>query len=182
MKKIIIAWILSLSMTIFPSYTINAYQDDNNSFDLNSVDSQSSEIITELKESDEVIHYEESSESITFYIEEPILDESNSNINKNSQFNLYSTQSRAGKRGVTKIVWRKGFLNFNLYLSASTKSRISRMSNGAATAYLGHFLPGGIIVTVVVGALGAELPSPKNYSRGSVYVFRNASYRYSYYQ
>lgn len=182
MKKIIIAWILSLSMTIFPSYTINAYQDDNNSFDLNSVDSQSSEIITELKESDEVIHYEESSESITFYIEEPILDESNSNINKNSQFNLYSTQSRTGNRGVTKIVWRKGVLNFNLYLSAGAKTTISKMSTGAATGFLGSFLPGKPVVGAVSGALGALLPSSKTYSRGSVYIFRNGSYRYSYYQ
>lgn len=181
MKKIILACILSLFMAIFPVSTATAFANSQDTFDLNSVDSQSSEIIVELKESEEVIYYEETSESITFYIEEPILDQSNNILEQKDYPKLYTAQSRAGTRGVTKIVWLKGYSNFNLYLSASAKTAISTMSVGAATGFLGSFIPGGHVVGTVVGTV-TSLLTGKVYSRGSVYVFRNGAYRYSYLQ
>jgi hypothetical protein len=180
-KNIILTCILSLIVTIFPNYTVNASAENDGNFDLNSVDNQSAEIIRKLKESDDVIYYEDSSETITFYIKEPELIEPDNVLEHVEQSNFPIVRSSTATTGVTKIVWHSGFLNFDLYLSANAKTNISKMTTGGATTYLASFLPGGIVVSVAAGALASLLPS-NTYSRGSVYVFRNGSYRYSYYQ
>ena len=88
---------------------VNASAENDGNFDLNSVDNQSAEIIRKLKESDDVIYYEDSSETITFYINEPDLTESNDILKHGNYSNPYVANSRTASSGVTKIVWHSGF-------------------------------------------------------------------------
>ncbi|MEY8370103.1 hypothetical protein AAK938_01190 [Aerococcaceae bacterium 50-4] len=152
---------------------------DTSGFDLNQVDDTSASIIEEMKNADYVYDYVENAEEITFYIQEPTSSEGN---NSDVVLKTYGLRAANNRAGVTKVVWQKGFLNFKLYLSASTKTRISQLSAGAATTYLSSFLGDSRVINVVAGALGTQIPRGKTYTYGSVYVFKNGTYKYSYYQ
>lgn len=148
-------------------------------FDLNQVDETSASVIEEMKNADYVYDYVENSEEITFYIQESTLAEENNSDVVIKNYGLRSANNRAG---VSKIVWQKGYLNFKLYLSAAMKTRISKMSVGAATTFLSSFLGNSRGMNVAAGSISTQLPTGKTYTYGSVYVFKNGTYKYSYYQ
>lgn len=163
-KTIIVGSLLSIILTICPNLTVKAK--DSGSFDINSVDQQSAEIIQELKDSN----------PITYIIEE----EANNLYVCEGQLNeqIATKNSRAG---VTKIVWHSGFLNFDLYLSKDMKSVLSSMTVGGIIGYLVGFLPLETSGNVIAESLKRLLPNSTN-QYGSVYVFKNGSYRYNYHQ